>query len=89
MRFFRYIKEDIEKKYKYLGKEFINEFITKKDGKWCVISHKDKDPQKTFGCYDTEKEAKDRLKQIQYFAHQNESSFTSDYYNTINQRDSK
>lgn len=38
--------------------------VVKKDGKWCVESHK---TGKSFGCYDTKAQAEARLKQIKSF----------------------
>lgn len=40
-------------------------YIVHEDGKYCVKSHKGKN----LGCYPTEKEAKHRLQQIEYFKH--------------------
>lgn len=45
--------------------------IVKRKGQWCVIGHKkDKSGKyRNFGCYDSEKEAKERLGQIYAFKH--------------------
>jgi len=40
--------------------------IVKRGGKECVVSEKTK---RSFGCYDTVKEAKHRLAQVEYFKH--------------------
>jgi SPP1 gp7 family putative phage head morphogenesis protein len=45
------------------AKESFNEFIRKKGNEWCVYSEKGKN----MGCYKTEKEAKKRLGEIEYF----------------------
>jgi hypothetical protein len=43
----------------------LDEYISKEGGKWCVKSEKGKN----LGCYFSEKEAKKRLRQIEYFKH--------------------
>jgi hypothetical protein len=40
--------------------------IIKRSGKWCVVSE---NTGRSFGCYATEKEAKHRLKQVEFFKH--------------------
>lgn len=40
--------------------------IVKRQGKFCVISEH---TGRSFGCYKTEKEAKHRLKQVEFFKH--------------------
>jgi phage-related protein (TIGR01555 family) len=51
----------------------IENFVEKRGDKWVVLSH---DKSKTLGEYDSEGEANKRLRQIEYFKHEN-SSFTS------------
>ena len=74
---FPYIKglPDLNKRYEEIAKELgwdkpiILEKIVKKGSKWQVQSEKGKN----LGTYDTKKEAEDRLKQVHYFKHVNES----------------
>lgn len=44
----------------------LNEVIKKEGDKYVVYSH---DLKRKFGTYDTEKEAKKRLREIEYFKH--------------------
>lgn len=62
------LAKEIEANRLSLG-ESINEKLVKKGSKWQVQSEKGKN----MGTYDTEKEAKERLKQVEYFKHKNES----------------
>lgn len=41
-----------------------NKVIEQQGGKWCVLSE---DRSKSLGCYDTKKEAKERLQQVEHF----------------------
>lgn len=67
MKIFKPFSENINDK-KVIGENdillFINETITKKDNKYCLLSKKTK---KNLGCYNTKKDAQNREKQIQYF----------------------
>ena len=74
----QYILENTEL-YKALGepikkleyvKESLQEKIVKKGNKWQVQSEKGRN----LGTYDTKEEAEDRLKQVHYFKHVNEST---------------
>ncbi|MCX6740045.1 MAG: hypothetical protein NTZ49_02335 [Candidatus Parcubacteria bacterium] len=40
--------------------------IIKRSGKWCVVSET---TSRSFGCYQTKKEAQHRLKQVEFFKH--------------------
>lgn len=50
----------------------LNEIITKRDGKYCLVSKKkDKSgKRRNLGCYDSLEGAKNRERQVQFFKHQ-------------------
>lgn len=50
----------------------LQEVVKKIGNKWCVVSHT---TGRKLGCYNTEAEAKRRLKQIQFFKHRESTGY--------------
>jgi len=64
----------------------MNEKVVKRQGQFCVISHKSK---RKFGCYDTKEEADARLRQIQHFGRQQNASMIPELHNLLKESDAQ